>query len=191
MDFVSVKGCCCGLEVSNEIRFVDTCRRMHGTFAGWLFVVKTLARSQLTFMCAVACNCSVSERAELKSSKRAIFSCSEQQTQVSATTSCLILVVSCHSLESMQTWLTTMLHLHTCAAENEILLVVNDYCNAEIYVLCRTVADAAGPVKAVRECASSDGTGTDADIPQFKHKSAPAAVPVRPRPGTRTVVKVR
>lgn len=55
----------------------------------------------------------------------------------------------------------------------------------------RIVADAGGPLKAVRECASSDGTGTDADIPQFKHKSAPAAVPVRPRPGTRTIVKVR
>ena len=58
---------------------------------------------------------------------------------------------------------------------------------------CRSVQDASGAFRGLRECASAspEGSAVGMDDAQVDIMSAQPAVPLRSKPGTRTLVKVR
>ena len=58
---------------------------------------------------------------------------------------------------------------------------------------CRSVQDASGPFRGLRECASAspEGSAAGMDDAQVNIMSAQPAVPLRSTMGTRTLVKVR
>ena len=58
---------------------------------------------------------------------------------------------------------------------------------------CRSVRDARGPFRGLRECASAspEGSAAGVDDAQVNIMSAQPAVPLRSKPGTKILVKVR
>jgi len=63
----------------------------------------------------------------------------------------------------------------------------------DLSIWCRSVEDANGPFRGLRECASAspEGSAAGMDDMQVNIMSAQPVVPICSTPGTRTLVKVR
>jgi hypothetical protein len=63
----------------------------------------------------------------------------------------------------------------------------------DLSIWCRSVEDANGPFRGLRECASAspEGSAAGMDNAQVNVMSAQPTVPLRSESGTRTLVKVR